>query len=179
MHHYYHTWPLPLNTWWLAKRVVSPSRFRKPSRESLLTNSYWQRFARDQEMDNISMHRGVDDSMSSREGSKQGSILSRLSAKIKKPQTQDHASLLDDNQGSDAEETEMSIRLWVGKRKHRQWKIFKFSTQDWYSSDTCALFWNFTEVVAVQNYHQRIRNRFLLSSNFCSIIFHCELSDVR
>jgi len=71
---------------------------------------YWQKFAKDQEQDNISMHRGVEDSISSREGSKQGSILSKLSAKMKKPQTPDHTSLLEAD-GSDHDEMEMSIRL--------------------------------------------------------------------
>ena len=43
------------------------------------------------------MHRGVDSLAGSREGSKQGSIMSKLSAisGAKKPKTQDHASLLD------------------------------------------------------------------------------------
>lgn len=71
---------------------------------------YWQKFAADQERDDISMHRGVEDSISSREGSKQGSILSKLSAKMKKPQTQDHTSLLEADT-SDTEEVEMSVRL--------------------------------------------------------------------
>lgn len=81
-----------------------------------MTNAYWEKFAKDQEMDNISMHRGVEDSLSgSREGSKQGSILSRLSAKIKKQtqtQTQDHTSLLEQGQGSDSEEESvLNVRL--------------------------------------------------------------------
>ena len=68
-----------------------------------MTQSYWHRFFDDQSNDNISLHRGVEDSMSSREGSKQGSILSRLSGR-KKLQAQDHASLLEAVKDSDTEE---------------------------------------------------------------------------
>ncbi|XP_052796287.1 copper-transporting ATPase 1-like isoform X2 [Mya arenaria] len=89
--------------------------YRKPSKESLLTTSYWHRFAKDQDDDNISIHRGVTDSMSSREPSKQGSILSRLSGK-KKPQTQDHASLLEAGAGSGSEsETDEEMGKGINK----------------------------------------------------------------
>jgi len=83
-------------------------RYRKPSKESLLTSSYWQRFAREQESqeDNISIHRGVPDSVAgSREGSKQGSILSRLSGK-RRPQEPDHTSLLEAGPGTESEDDE-------------------------------------------------------------------------
>ncbi|XP_052281912.1 copper-transporting ATPase 1-like isoform X3 [Dreissena polymorpha] len=76
--------------------------YRKPSRESLVTESYWKKFAKEQEEDNVSLHRGVE-SISSREPSKQGSILSRLSGK-KKQQNQDHTSLLEAGELSDSEE---------------------------------------------------------------------------
>ncbi|XP_045204361.2 LOW QUALITY PROTEIN: copper-transporting ATPase 1-like [Mercenaria mercenaria] len=72
--------------------------YRKPTKASLLTNKYWERYYADQEGDNISLHRGVEDSVSSREGSSQkGSILSKLSALSgrKKPPTQDQTSLLE------------------------------------------------------------------------------------
>jgi len=74
--------------------------FKKPTKEKLLTNSYWQRYYRDKDVDNISIHRGVEDL--SRDNSRQGSLLSRLSGK-KKPQSLDHASLLEAAQNSDEE----------------------------------------------------------------------------
>ena len=70
-------------------------RFKKPKKEALLTQKYCEKFANEQkEEDNISMHRGVD-SISSREGSKQGSILSKLSLSKKKVVQADHTSLLE------------------------------------------------------------------------------------
>ncbi|XP_021371142.1 copper-transporting ATPase 1-like isoform X2 [Mizuhopecten yessoensis] len=68
--------------------------FKKASRQKYLTDNYIKQFEEDQDMDNISIHRGIEEGRSSREGSKQGSILSRLSGK-KKPVTTDHLSLLD------------------------------------------------------------------------------------
>lgn len=78
--------------------------YRKPTKESLLTNTYWEKYAADQELDNISIHRGVEDSISSREGSRrEGSILSKLSFK-KKPPTMDQTSLLElENFGHDGD----------------------------------------------------------------------------
>ncbi|KAK3099390.1 hypothetical protein FSP39_003672 [Pinctada imbricata] len=80
--------------------------FKKPKKESLLTKAYYDRFYAEQtEGDNISMHRGVE-SISSREGSKQGSILSKLSIGKKKVIQPDHFSLLDrqgDHSDSDTE----------------------------------------------------------------------------
>ncbi|KAJ8298432.1 hypothetical protein KUTeg_024963 [Tegillarca granosa] len=79
--------------------------FKKPKKEELLTQKYYQRFyAAEDGDDNISVHRGIIDSHNnSREGSKQGSILSRLSGK-KKPPSADHASLLKPEGESDSEE---------------------------------------------------------------------------
>ena len=57
------------------------------------------------EDDNISIHRGVEDT-SSREGSKQGSILSRISGKKKKPESLDHVSLLESGPHSDEDSEE-------------------------------------------------------------------------
>ncbi|WAQ98476.1 ATP7A-like protein [Mya arenaria] len=64
---------------------------------------------------------GVTDSMSSREPSKQGSILSRLSGK-KKPQTQDHASLLEAGAGSGSEsETDEEMGKGINKITSIDW----------------------------------------------------------
>ncbi|KAL3879476.1 hypothetical protein ACJMK2_031772, partial [Sinanodonta woodiana] len=62
---------------------------KKPSRDKLLTNTYYQKYYDDQNADNISIHRGLDEERGSREGSKQSSILSRLCGK-KKPLSEDH-----------------------------------------------------------------------------------------
>ncbi|KAL3879471.1 hypothetical protein ACJMK2_031767 [Sinanodonta woodiana] len=78
--------------------------FKKPSRDKLLTNTYYQKYYDDQNADNISIHRGLDEERGSREGSKQSSILSRLSGK-KKPPSEDHTSLLD--KGDNAEDLEL------------------------------------------------------------------------
>ncbi|XP_061164353.1 copper-transporting ATPase 1-like [Saccostrea echinata] len=79
--------------------------FKKPSKEKMLTQKYYAKFAADQELDNISVHRGVESLPSSREGSKQGSIISRLSGK-KKPVTPDHTSLLEMGDNSDSDSSE-------------------------------------------------------------------------
>ncbi|XP_060064791.1 copper-transporting ATPase 1-like [Ylistrum balloti] len=76
--------------------------FKKTSRQKYLTSNYLKQFKEDQELDNISIHRGIEEGRMSREGSKQGSILSRLSGK-KKPVTTDHVSLLDTAEQSDSE----------------------------------------------------------------------------
>ncbi|XP_060556609.1 copper-transporting ATPase 1-like isoform X2 [Ruditapes philippinarum] len=79
--------------------------YRKPRKESLLTTGYWERFYADQQSDNISLHRGVEDEPTSREGSQKGSILSKLSALSgkKKTPTQDQTSLLEVQDASDEE----------------------------------------------------------------------------
>ncbi|XP_033744011.1 copper-transporting ATPase 1-like isoform X2 [Pecten maximus] len=76
--------------------------FKKTSRQKYLTSNYMKQFENDQELDNISIHRGIEEERYSREGSKQGSILSRLSGK-KKPVTTDHLSLLDTASLSDSD----------------------------------------------------------------------------
>ncbi|KAL4229704.1 ATPase Cu transporting protein 7B [Mactra antiquata] len=84
--------------------------YRKPKKESLMTNSYWQRFHHDQTEDNISLHRGVEDSISSREPSQKGSVLSKLSALSgrKKQPAKDETSLLE---AIDNSEDEKDIEL--------------------------------------------------------------------
>ncbi|XP_064610075.1 copper-transporting ATPase 1-like isoform X2 [Liolophura sinensis] len=70
--------------------------FRKPTRDKMLNQEYYKKFyeEQDESMDNISMHRGVEDETPSPKGSKQGSILSRLSGRNKKSGP-DHTSLLE------------------------------------------------------------------------------------
>lgn len=64
----------------------------------MLNQEYYKKFYAEQEesLDNISMHRGVEDETPSPKGSKQGSILSRLSGRNKKSGP-DHTSLLEGN----------------------------------------------------------------------------------
>lgn len=76
--------------------------FKKTSRQKYLTSNYMKQFQEDQDLDNISIHRGIEEERYSRENSKQGSILSRLSGK-KKPVTTDHLSLLDTASLSDSD----------------------------------------------------------------------------
>ena len=83
-------------------------RFKKPKKEKLITNAYWEKFHNEQLNDDISIHRGIDSVAGSREGSKQGSILSKLSGS-KKPKTLDHASLLDTV--SDTDDESLNCRL--------------------------------------------------------------------
>ena len=85
-------------------------RFKKQRKEKFLTNTYWEKYALDQDDDNISVHRGVMDSISSKDGSKQGSIMSRLSGK-KKPQSQDHTSLLENGENSEEDTDDMNSYL--------------------------------------------------------------------
>ena len=61
-------------------------------------------------LDEISVHRGVESQPGSREGSKQGSILSKLSGN-KKPKTQDHASLLETVSDTDDDDGSLDCRL--------------------------------------------------------------------
>ncbi|XP_056011755.1 copper-transporting ATPase 1-like isoform X3 [Ostrea edulis] len=79
--------------------------FKKPNKDKMLTQKYYAKFAADQELDNISVHRGVESLPSSREGSKQGSIISRLSGR-KKPNMPDHVSLLEMGENSDSDSSE-------------------------------------------------------------------------
>lgn len=72
----------------------------------MLTPKYYAKFAADQELDNISVHRGVESLPSSREPSKQGSIISRLSGKKKTP-SPDHTSLLEMNDMSDSDSSDI------------------------------------------------------------------------
>ena len=55
----------------------------------------------DDDGDDISVHCGAEVDMASRSGSRQGSLLSRLSNKLKPPNTADRLSLLDNNEESD------------------------------------------------------------------------------
>ena len=59
----------------------------------MITTDYFKTFYEDQSSDNISLHRGMEEDAPSTKGSKQGSLLSRLS---NKPRiiTPDHISLL-------------------------------------------------------------------------------------
>ncbi|KAL3879472.1 hypothetical protein ACJMK2_031768 [Sinanodonta woodiana] len=68
-------------------------RFKKPSRDKLLTNEYYRKWYDDQNADNISVHRGLDEGRGIREGSKQSSICSWFSGE-KKPSSEENASLL-------------------------------------------------------------------------------------
>lgn len=72
----------------------------------MLTPKYYAKFAADQELDNISVHRGVESFPPSREPSKQGSIISRLSGKKKTP-SPDHTSLLEMNNMSDSDSSDI------------------------------------------------------------------------
>ena len=49
----------------------------------MITPEYLKKVAEDETSDNISMHRGMDEDPPSTKGSKQGSLLSRLSNKVK------------------------------------------------------------------------------------------------
>ena len=69
--------------------------FKKPKKEKLLTPRYHMQYLKDQSAD-ISVQRGIGYEGTSREGSIQGSLLSRLSGK-RKPPSVDHASLLENN----------------------------------------------------------------------------------
>lgn len=93
-----------LHCTFLKKNQLS-CRFKKPNKEKMLTPKYYAKFAADQELDNISVHRGVESMPSSREGSKQGSIISRLSGR-KKPTTPDHTSLLEMGENSDSDSSD-------------------------------------------------------------------------
>ncbi|XP_041357192.1 copper-transporting ATPase 1-like [Gigantopelta aegis] len=70
--------------------------FKKPQKDKMLTPDYLKTVAEDQVSDNISMHRGMDEDPPSTKGSKQGSLLSRLSNKVKevKAINFDHISAL-------------------------------------------------------------------------------------
>ena len=90
--------------------IISCFSFKKPKKEKLITNAYWEKFRNEQMLDDISVHRGVESLAGSREGSKQGSILSKLSGK--KPKTLDHASLLDTvSDTDDDDEGSINCRL--------------------------------------------------------------------
>ena len=67
--------------------------FKKPQKEKMLTKDYFKKFYDDQSSDTISLHRGMDEDPPSTKGSKQGSLLSRLSNKPKY-NNPDHVSLL-------------------------------------------------------------------------------------
>ncbi|XP_014781705.1 copper-transporting ATPase 1 isoform X2 [Octopus bimaculoides] len=67
--------------------------FRKPTKNELLTPEYFRRHC-EREVENISVHRGIDECPPSPKGSRQGSILSRLSGKSKKPPTAESNNLL-------------------------------------------------------------------------------------
>ncbi|XP_048243847.1 copper-transporting ATPase 1-like isoform X3 [Haliotis rufescens] len=79
--------------------------FHKPTKEKLLTQDYYKRYAEDQEYDNISLHRGLDEDSPNLRNSKQGSILSRLSNWKAITPGPDKRSLLD--QDSPEDEIEM------------------------------------------------------------------------
>ncbi|XP_041356839.1 LOW QUALITY PROTEIN: copper-transporting ATPase 1-like [Gigantopelta aegis] len=67
--------------------------FKKPQKDKMITTDYFKKFYDDQNSDNISLHRGMDEDPPSTKGSKQGSLLSRLSNKPKMINP-DHISLL-------------------------------------------------------------------------------------
>ena len=90
--------------------ILSHFSFKKPKKEKLITNAYWEKFHNEQMLDEISVHRGVESLAGSREGSKQGSILSKLSGN-KKPKTLDHASLLDTVSDTDDDDGSFNCRL--------------------------------------------------------------------
>lgn len=97
-------------------------RFRKPKLEEMVTQEYHQAYAAEQmpmetkkkvyslrnsvadsmEDDDISVHCGADVDPGSHRGSRQGSLLSRLSNKLK-PATPDQLSLLDNPDTHDLE----------------------------------------------------------------------------
>uniref|UniRef100_A0A8W8LF78 Uncharacterized protein n=1 Tax=Magallana gigas TaxID=29159 RepID=A0A8W8LF78_MAGGI len=110
-------WGLSLKPWMASAAMAMSSvsvvlsslllkTFKKPSKEKMLTPKYYAKFAADQELDNISVHRGVESLPSSREPSKQGSIISRLSGKKKTP-SPDHTSLLEMNNMSDSDSSDI------------------------------------------------------------------------
>lgn len=77
--------------------VVSSSlllkMFRKPTKNELRTPEYFRKYC-NKKVENVSVHRGVEEDHSSPRGSRQSSILSRLSGKSKKPSMAE-ASLLE------------------------------------------------------------------------------------
>ncbi|XP_063413165.1 copper-transporting ATPase 1-like isoform X5 [Mytilus trossulus] len=81
--------------------------FKKPKKEKLLTQEYHMQFVKDQSLE-ISVQRGIGYEGTSREGSTQGSLLSRLSGK-RKPQSVDHTSLLENNE--DDEDCDQNTKL--------------------------------------------------------------------
>ncbi|VDH90141.1 Cu+-exporting ATPase [Mytilus galloprovincialis] len=81
--------------------------FKKPKKEKLLTQEYHMQFVKDQSLE-ISVQRGIGYEGTSREGSTQGSLLSRLSGK-RKPQSVDHTSLLENNE--DEEDSDQNTKL--------------------------------------------------------------------
>lgn len=81
--------------------------FKKPKKEKLLTQEYHMQFVKDQSLE-ISVQRGIGYEGTSREGSMQGSLLSRLSGK-RKPQSVDHTSLLENNE--DEEDSDQNTKL--------------------------------------------------------------------
>ncbi|XP_067664088.1 copper-transporting ATPase 1-like isoform X2 [Haliotis asinina] len=83
--------------------------FHKPSKEKLLTQDYSKRYAEDQEYDNISLHRGLDEDNSGPRSSKQGSILSRLSNWRAITPGPDKRSLLDNDNPEDEIEMEETV----------------------------------------------------------------------
>ncbi|ESP04420.1 hypothetical protein LOTGIDRAFT_136210 [Lottia gigantea] len=71
--------------------------FKKPDRRKMMTPQYHTKYYEDQNSDNISIHRGIDDNPGFGRNSKQGSMLSRLSGRLK-PGTPDQRSLLEAGQ---------------------------------------------------------------------------------
>ncbi|GAB1602862.1 copper-transporting ATPase 1-like isoform X1 [Argonauta hians] len=67
--------------------------FRKPTKNELLTPEYFRKHC-EREVENISVHRGIDECPPSPKGSHQGSILSRISGKIRKAPTAESNNLL-------------------------------------------------------------------------------------
>ncbi|CAE1312402.1 copA [Acanthosepion pharaonis] len=85
--------------------VVSSSlllkMFRKPTKNELRTPEYFRKYC-NKTVENVSVHRGVEEDHSSPRGSRQSSILSRLSGKSKKPSMAE-ASLLELDPAQDIE----------------------------------------------------------------------------
>ena len=85
---------------------ISIPSFKKPKREDLLTRDYTLHYLKDQDTDNISMHRGDDwDTVGHRGPRKAGSrsLRSWFNAQGSHPPTPDQRSLLDNVEVQDGD----------------------------------------------------------------------------